>query len=330
VGTHTLGVTLIPIAAILLLIDNHGRKILTSKFMFLLLLALSFVGFSFLDWKKVVDTIWGKLIGFNFLEKNFIRYYHSLFWRQYSLLVFLSLLAFIDFVLRKKVRVLLFFGVIVLVYMVAILFFVGVPFEKYALVLFPILFILSSAGLLRVAELMINKTKFQKALFFFLIVFVLANGNKFSLKPRGFYTLNFDMREIPEINYKSIYLEAKRKAVGVGLQKVAFVDIDADIIAWYLGEGVNGFIPRNDVEPYIKIDRNRNYKFIHNLEEFKRVKNEYPYGFIMLIEHNYRFYPEGLVEYVRGNLELEKRERFAFFSQDWNYWPIEFYSWGFD
>jgi hypothetical protein len=37
-----------------------------------------------------------------------------------------------------------------------------------------------------------------------------------------------------------------------------------------------------------------------------------------------------VVDFVRENLVLEKREERAAFSPDWNYWPVELYSWGFE
>ncbi len=164
-------------------------------------------------------------------------------------------------------------------------------------------------------------------MFFVLVGFILFNGNKFTLKPKLFYSLNFDMKEIPEIDYKGIYQVVKEKTADINKKDLAIVEIDADAPAWYLGEGINGFVPRFDARG--SIDISRGYGQIRSLDEFKKVQKEHRFGFINLIEHNFRFYPEGLVDYVRSNLKLEKKEQYASFSPDWNHWPVELYSWGF-
>ena len=201
----------------------------------------------------------------------------------------------------------------------------AVPFEKYVFPIFPLVFIISSFSLKEMSAVLFKSRK--NILFFVLVGLILVNGNKFSLKPKAFYSLNFDMREIPEIDYKGIYQVVKEKTTNINKQDLAIIEIDADAPAWYLGEGINGFIPRKD--SLSAIDVGRGYNRFVSLDEFKKIQKEHRYGFVNLIEHNFRFYPEGLVEYVRSNLKLEKKQQYAPFSPDWNYWPVELYSWGF-
>ena len=328
--THTLGIILIPIVLALFLF--YSKKRLPLWFWLGGSASLLILGFAFLGWQTVLNVIWNRLKNLTFLRENFIWYYHSLFWRQYSLISFLSLVAILELFFRRGRKKAIFFLTAIFIYLSTICFFLGVPFEKYALVIFPLLFILSAYGLMIVTTLLTKRDSLRKWLFFLLVIFIIANGNKFSLKPKRFYSLNFDMREIPEIDDKGAYLLAKNKIVkaGIDINNVAFVDIDADAIAWYMGEGVNGFDPRKDIDRSIVIDKNRNYRYIRTLKELKKVRKKFPYGFVMLIEHNYRFYPAGFTTYVRRNLRLEKEEQFAPFAPDWDRWPIEFYSWGFN
>jgi len=124
-----------------------------------------------------------------------------------------------------------------------------------------------------------------------------------------------------------MYAIVNEKSQKIDKNKIAIIDIDADIPAYYLGEGRLTHIPRNDM-PEKNFDENTGAAYIHSLEEFLAVRKKYPYGFIELVEHNFRFYPEGLVDYIRKNLTLEAREEYASFSPDWNRWPVELYSWG--
>jgi len=261
--------------------------------------------------------------------KTFLAYYHSLFWRQYPLFSFLGFLGFLYLFLKKeKAQAGLLFGSILL-YLTMTSFFLHVPFEKYSLAIFPLLFIIASFTLFKISRTLFPEKKLGNLIYFALVLFIILNGNKFSFKPRQFYSLNFDMREIPEIDYKKMYALVKEKSAKVDPPKVAVIEIDEDIPAWYLGENGNYFNPRNDV-PGEEKSTSVGAVYIHNLDELTRVYKKFPYGFVFLIEHNFRFYPEGMVDWVRKNLILEKKESFASFSPDWNYWPVELYSWGFE
>lgn len=325
--THTLGLTLIIISIVLLLLKNGPKKV-NYKIIFCFVLLFSTVCLIFPIGKSLQRYLFNELLPNLTAGKNFIAYYHSLFWRNYSIFVLLTTLGFILLWLKKERILLVYFSSIFMIYLFTVVFLLFVPFEKYVLVLFPIMFLLSSYALYELTTALFKEKK-SKSLFYFLIIFILFNGNKFTLKPKLFYSLNFDMREIPEIDYKKYYELVKAKANKVGYQQMAIVDIDEDAPAWYLGEGKNYFNPRNDVAGKIKSD-GVGAVYIHNLEEFGKVYKEYKYGFIFLIEHNFRFYPEGLVEFARRNMNLEGKESFASFSPDWNYWPVELYSWGFN
>ncbi|MGB9911199.1 MAG: ArnT family glycosyltransferase [Microgenomates group bacterium] len=329
VWVHTLGLIIFLFGFIYILFRKDILSFLIkNKFFILLLLGvilLLFFGTNFFPVFKVVFR--DKILNLN-INKNFLFYYHSLFWRQYSLISFLSLLGLIILWFKNEKKLFHFLLVFIIIYLFSISFLIGVSFEKYALNLFPIFFILTSFTLWEISRIIGKKQKTAEVLFIFLILFIVINGNKFSLKPKSFYTLNFDMREIPEIDYKGIYKLIKEKS-GEKINEVALVDISHDIPAWYLGEGKNLFIPRNDVSLEKKINENSGGIFIHNLDEFKELLRRYPQGFVVIIEHNFRFYPAGLVDYVRKNLDFEKKEEVAWFSLDWNKWPIELYSWGF-
>lgn len=313
--THSLGLILFPISFIFLVQKKRRSLFLFPLILFLLVFPI----------REPLALYFSELFGRLLKGENFVSYYHSLFWRQYPIFVFLSFVGFLVLLLNGRKKEFFFLSISLFCYVFMVCFLAVVPFEKYVFPVFPLVFIISSFSLKQISEILFKSRK--NFLFFVLVGFILVNGNKFTLKPRAFYSLNFDMKEIPEIDYKGIYQVVKEKTTDINKQDLAVVEIDADAPAWYLGEGINGFVPRNDIPG--PVDISRGYRQIHSLDEFKKVQREHRYGFVNLIEHNFRFYPEGLVEYVRSNLKLEKKEQYASFSPDWNHWPVELYSWGF-
>lgn len=327
IWTHTLGFILIPISLTYLVVSGIAKNILKTRWILLGLVLLILVLILFTNLQSALNFIWSKTIPRVIKGENFLFYYHSLFWRQYSLISFLSFLGFLLLWLKGKKETFWLFGVPLFVYFFTAIFLLPVPFEKYILPIFPLFYLLASSGLYEIAALF-SKNYFRRLLaFFLLLVFILVNGNKFSLTPRSFYSLNFDMREIPEIDYKGIYEIVRNRLAAEDLDKVPIVDISSDLPAWYLGEGKLLFIPRKDVPRKTLVNENTGAFYLHDLEEFVEIYSRCPKGFVVLIEHNFRFYPEGFVDYVRKNLRLEKREEVAWFSPDWNHWPIELYSW---
>ena len=324
--THTLGLTLIIISAVFLLLKN-GLKKINFKLIFFFVLLFSSILLFFPIGKSLYRYLIRECLPNLLTGRNFISYYHSLFWRNYPLLILMSAICFILLWQKKEKNILIFFSSVFIVYLFTVVFLLFVPFEKYVLVLFPMFLLISSYALYELTKSLFGEKR-SKYLFYLLIFFILINGNKFTLKPKLFYSLNFDMREIPEIDYKKYYQLVAGRAKTVGFEKMAVVDIDEDAPAWYLGENKNFFNPRNDVSGKIK-SNSVGAVFIHNLDEFENVYRDYRYGFVFLIEHNFRFYPQGLVEFVRKNMYLEGKDSFASFSPDWNYWPVELYSWGF-
>ncbi|MGB9706936.1 MAG: ArnT family glycosyltransferase [Microgenomates group bacterium] len=330
VWTHTLGLIIYPVFMVYAPFHkNFVRKMFSGKFFIFGVIILVFILLLLTNLYPTLKIIWRDKISNFKLTMGFIPYYHSLFWRQYTLITFLGVLGLIVLFLQKKREIALLFLAFLITYLFCVSFLVGVPFEKYALPVFPILFLLTSYSLYLISQKFIGRREKSFWFFLFLILFIVGNGNKFSLKPKNFYTLNFDMREIPEIDYKGIY-ESIKKIAGEQIDSVAIVDISHDMPAWYLGEGKKLFIPRKDVSSEKRVNINSGAVFIHDLEEFKEVTKIYPQGFVVLIEHNFRFYPDGFVEYVRKNLRFEEKEEAAWFSPDWNKWPAEVYSWGFE
>lgn len=330
--THTLGLVLVPIIILFWLICAKSLKALfSSKIFWISVLAVIFLLLFLPVTKKIGEYLLSYKLSRFWQGENFLSYYHSLFWRGYPLLVFLAFLGLAVTWFKEKNRQVkvLFFLTIFLVYLIFVSFFVHVPFEKYTLALFPLLFLCSSVGLYKISGLFFEKKSYRQAVYLLLLVFILFNGNKFTFKPKRFYSLNFDMREIPEVDYKGIYQMIAQKIKEFDRTSVAIVDIDEDVPAWYLGEGRNYFNPRNDMageEKSLSVWAT----YIHSQDEFKKIQSRFKYGFLVLLEHNFRFYPEGLVDYARSNLKLERKEEYPWFSPDWNRWPVEVYSWGFN
>lgn len=332
--THTLAINLIPIALIFLILEKDLLKnvVRKKKLLVVPLAVLPLLGLT--NFFQIIRILATEKISRLITQKEFfISYFHSLFWRQYSLITFLSFLAliflFAKYYSSHRKQIVLLVSVLA-TYLFSACFLLYVPFEKYVLPLFPFFFLLTSLSLYEISQGVSKNSLVRKAVFLALLFFIVFNGNKFTIKPKGFYTLNFDVREIPEIDYKKAYFLVKTKMDKVEEREVAVVELSGDIPAWYLGEGKVDFVVRNDVPPEKTKEIGTGATFVHSLEEFKDVYYSFPFGFTTLVEHNFRFYPPGLADFVRKNLDLEYREERAGFSTDHNNWPIEVYSWGFN
>lgn len=266
-----------------------------------------------------------------------LKYYHSFFWRQYPHVSLLALLGLILGVLKKNHLVYLFL-VIFAIHFSFIILRVFPQFVRYVYLVFPLFIILTAYFLVWIADnLVAPKNRFlSNLLLIFLVLFLVVNGNKFTLLPKSYYSLNFDMAEVPEPDFKSVYQVIKSK-VDLSRENVVVIENRADAGIWYLGEGMVDYylVGPNELEPEwylkqnIKKDPVTGAWFLTNLDEFKNILNSNPKGFVVLEVRalEYVNVDSQLIDYIKKNLKQEVRYEHIS-GNNLSLWPIELYSWG--
>lgn len=275
--------------------------------------------------KGAILPAYGK-IGFY----NHLGYYHSFLWRQYGMLVLLGLIGLLvalakDF--KRNSLVIFFLGVVI----AFVNFRLRVPFSRYLYPVFSLLVILAAYGLSVISEA-IEKSipdtfkPFKRWVYLFLAVFLVANGYKFGLKPKPFYSLNADMQEIPEVDFKGLYKYISEKTGND--HEWVLVTTWADHATWYLGETKPEYWLRDKNVVY-KEERDllSGALILGNVTELDTVISSHPKGFVIL-ESWEPYIPEGAEEYVKENLTKEIEVDRIYPVQP-RYWPVNVYSWGF-
>jgi hypothetical protein len=179
-----------------------------------------------------------------------------------------------------------------------------------------------------------------------LTIIIIINGNKFVTKPKSFYSVNHDMREIALVDYNQIYGLITDK-IKTTTDKVAVIDTWHDRARWYMGNNYdglylftwlhtdqyeNGMALRTDY----KVNDN-NEKYLAGLENFRvvgevsdlqKAMNEYPKGFIYIDDTSL---PSDVIEFAKSNLHKEMfTDHYTLDEDPYSIWPATLYSWGFD
>lgn len=250
---------------------------------------------------------------------NNLFYYRVFLWHNYSLLVFLGVVG----VLRQAwILPALFLATQGLIAS----FLLGQPFTRYFYPVFPFLVLLAAAGLGVIAECLGGVFRqWRGFLLLFLTFFIIGMGNKFTLFPRKIYSLNEDMQEIPEVDWKKIYgfvgekLEENPEAV--------LVTNWNDLPVWYLGEGKPDYLIRKPWPSAPNVDPVSGAKLVLFLEEFKQRVVEGSKKGIFIVDSWDDRVPDGTREYCRENLKKELEVDRLYPVQP-RLWPVEVYSWG--
>jgi len=266
----------------------------------------------------------------NFGDVNNLFYYRVFLLHNYPLLVLLSFIGFLFLFLQKRNSwqiPVLFLGV----HGAIVSFFLDQPFTRYFYPVFPFLILLSAFSLLEIPQYFSSFFKRSKYLVFiiqymtfFALIFLFINfGHKFTFFPKQTFSLNEDMQEVPEVNWKKVYGFVDEK-----LKK----DSDAilisnwnDLPVWYLGEGELDYLLRKNDS--ISKDALSGSKFIPNLVELKKIINKDKKGLIVIDSWDDRV-PDGIRGYIERNLKKEL-EVDRLYSVQPRYWLVEVYSWGF-
>jgi len=284
-----------------------------------------------------------------FLLTNNFWYYHSFLWREYGLITFLGFVGLtIGLLTRRR-----FVSLIVLYIFINLIFlsFFFQPYvSRYLLPIFPHILIGMAYSITHISELFMSNLKSKKNMLLnsimpvLLTLFVIINGYKFVTKPKSFYSVNHDFREIAIIDYDQIYNLIKEKGE-LEKGKTMIVDTWWDRLYWYLGQDyspvyafrwmnekgyVNG-LPKST--PFIInskgekiIPKTNNVRLISNLADFKKAMSKYPKGFIFIDDSSL---PHEVIEYAEKKLKKEiYLDHYSLDDNPYSIWPATLYSWG--
>ena len=269
-----------------------------------------------------------------FGQINNLFYYRVFLTHNYLPFCLLAFLG-IGFLIRQKKYRELFLPIIFLSVQIFIASFLLIqPFTRYFYPAFPFVIILATYSLINLVFFLkswfIKQKKLAKYLimpfvflvFFLLILTIILPKNKFAFLPRKVYSLNEDMQEIPEVDWKKIY-----QLVGQKLsqnQDAVLATNWNDLPIWYLGEDKLNYLLRRTES--LKKDPLSGAEVVSNLERFLAITEKGGKG-IVVIDSWDNYLPVEIRSYIRSNFKKELEIDRLYPTQP-RYWPVEVYSWG--
>lgn len=213
--------------ALVALLIYHLTRFTKKKHLLILFMGVVMVGIMLIVGvlMKAPD---GSYVGFY----NNVWYYHSFLWREYGLITFLGMMGLIANVVTRKQGSGLFLLYIFL-HLLFICFFFGPYVSRYVLPIFPFLLIGMASCISLFVHLLLQRKQYQAyqwmagMVVLVVGVSIVANGYKFVTKPKAFYSVNHDFREIALIDYAQVYDLIKKKG-DLKQGKTAVIDTWAD------------------------------------------------------------------------------------------------------
>ncbi len=268
---------------------------------------------------------------------NNLWYYHSFLWREYSLITFLGLSGMVIHSMKsRRIEPAFIYSGVYLLFVT----YIFKPYSsRYLLPVFSLLLIYTAYTL----AVCISAVTTRKYLVLFPVLFIIANGHKFDVKPNRYYSVNHDFRDIALIDYSEMYGIIRSKgALGEG--RTAVIDTWWDRARWYVGydyeplytfrwddaPGLINGIPKHT--SYYRAGNDKivpltdGVRLISNLTDLKTAMKKYPKGF--LFTDDATMSPEVLA-YAEKNLKKEwYADKYFLDDNPLSYWPAILYSWG--
>lgn len=252
---------------------------------------------------------------------NNLFYYRVFLWHNYPLLVLAAGLGIIIIFLRKEKswQIPLIF---LFLQMLIVSFILPKTFLRYFYIVSPFLLLLAAKGLWEVGCFLGKRQKWVLPVV--LLIFSWGMGDKLAIKPIPIYSLNADMQEIPEVDWKKLYGFVSQRIADN--PDVVLITNWNDLPIWHLGEDSLDYWIRRG-EKFSK-DPLSGAEVIPTLEGFAYVVKENEKGLIVLDSWD-DFVPEGIREYAQNNLQKEL-EVDRLYPIQLRYWPVAVYSWGLE
>lgn len=263
---------------------------------------------------------------------NNFYYYRVFLTHNYLPLCLLAVLGGFLLIWRENYRELLLFIIFLGVQIIIVSFFLGQPFTRYFYPVFPFIILLASYGVCETGNLLSKKILNTKCsvsniqylisfFFIFMLLFSLWKSDKLSLFPQKVYSLNSDMQEVPEVDWKKIYGFVGQK-LKENPEAVLATNWN-DLPVWYLGgDKLNYLVRKENIEK----DSLSGAEIINSLDEFINLLKTHKKGFFVLDSWD-NFVPDGIREYCHKNLKREL-EMDRLYPVQPRYWTLWVYSWG--
>jgi len=256
-------------------------------------------------------------------EFNHLFYYRIFLTDNYLPLAVLAGLGGVLLLFKKDKKRILLFGIFLGTQLFTISFLLGQPFVRYFYIVFPFIILLAAHGVTALANIPKHKPLRVILLFLLIAVLGLRMKEKFVFWPRATYSLNEDMQEIPEVDWKGLYQLVGEK-LAANPESILITNWN-DLPVWYLGEGKLDYLIREKDQ---QSDPLAGTEIVNSLEKFKEIVKNKESGLVILDSWD-DYVPEGIREYCRDNLKKEF-EIDRLYPQQPRYWPVNVYSWGLE
>lgn len=297
-------------------------------------------------------------INSSFFGSNNLWYYHSFLWREYGLVVFTAILGFglVAQTSKKPLGIIMCHFVLQLIF---VTFFFGHHMSKYLLPIFPYLFIgmgifvyeLSKMIVANIGEVRILRAKGMSyriaavILAFGMTALIIAQGHKFVFKPKAYYSINHDFREISNIDYHRIYSIVKKGIAESKEEKVAMIETWPGRANWYLGDAyqpmylfrwqdeeglANGHSKKMTYTLNEEGEKTLSPEllFVGELDDLLLAMQKHPKGYIFIDDDTL---PKDVIDYANENLKKELfLDHYPLDDNPYSIWPATLYSWGFE
>jgi len=272
------------------------------------------------------------------LSNNFW-YYHSFLWREYGLVSFLGFFGLILAYFKKKQPVSLI--ILFIIFQLIFVNFIFSPYHsRYLLPILSFLFIGMAFSISSLAQPIFPRLKFIIPLLITLAI--IFNGNKFVFKPKKYYSLNHDFREVANIDYHQIYDLITKKTKKE--KKVAIIETWPARTYWYFNninyeplyhfrwqdeEGLALGMAKKTSFQYNSSGEKimaKNLGFVGELSDLLKVIKKYPKGFIFIDDSSL---PKEIISYSEKNFKKELYlDHYPLDDNPYSIWPATLYSWG--
>lgn len=279
---------------------------------------------------------------------NNLWYYHSFLWREYGLITFLAIIGWAIAIQKRGMK--RSFAVPYIAAHVAFLSFVFAPYvTRYLLPVIPFFYIGMSYAIMQLAGILAGweADGFSKTLrastALIIILFIIINGDSFTIKPKKFYSVDHVFREIALIDYDQVY-DIITKGIAAD-NNTALIETWPARGSWYVGreypntyllrwngDGITNGISRkmeyNTNEKGEKILKGSQEVLVLDLADLKRVINSHPRGYIFIDDSSM---PAEIIAYAEKNFKKELYlDHYTLDDNPYSIWPATLYSWGLE
>ena len=226
------------------------------------------------------------------------------------------------------------------IFFITHLFFITFGFKplvtRYVLPIFPFMLVLSAYAISHLPNLFFKNQKHILTTFasLLLTIVIVVNGDKFVNRPKYFYSVNHDFREIALVDYKQIYDRIKHRG-DLDKNETAVIETWPARTYWYVGIDYKpsyffqwrGNLPYDVNNKGEKVvPRNNQIRLIEDVDDLEKAIKTYAKGFILIDDTSL---PKDVIDYVEKNMKKELYlDHYPLDDNPYSIWPVTLYSWG--